>query len=237
MSIAYFDCFSGIAGDMILGAFIDLGLDVDYLKTEIEKLDISGYIIDVKNIEKNNISAKDVNITVKEKQHHRSLSDIKNLIDNSRLDKDIKDMSKKIFLKIGKAESKIHNIDINSVHFHEVGAIDSIIDIVGAAIGLKKLGIINVFCSHLPLGKGFIKCAHGIIPIPAPATVELLKDVPVYQTDIKHEMVTPTGAAVITTIASHFGEMPLMKIKKIGYGAGKIKSDQPGVLRVIVGEI
>jgi len=237
MTDAYFDCFSGICGDMILGAFIDLGLDIDYLKKELKKLDISGYDIEIKKIEKNHITGTDVYIIVKEKQHHRSLSDIKNLIDNSKLDEEVKELSKKIFLKLAKAESKIHNVKIDEVHFHEVGAVDSIIDIVGAVIGLKKLQIKNVFCSYLPLGKGFVECLHGVIPIPAPATVELLKDVPVYQTDINHEMVTPTGAAVIITITNHFGDMPLMKINRIGYGAGKIKSDYPSLLRVFLGEV
>lgn len=237
MTIAYFDCFSGIAGDMILGALIDLGLDVNYLKKELKKLDIHGYEIDVKKVEKNHITGTDVYITVKEKQHHRSLSDINTLIDKSNLDKEVKELSKKIFFKLAEAESKIHNVDIREVHFHEVGAVDSIIDIVGAAIGLKNLGIENVFCSHLPLGKGFVTCSHGTIPIPAPATVELLKDVPVYQTDINHEMVTPTGAAVVTTVANSFGEMPLMKVKKVGYGAGKIESENPSLLRVFLGEL
>ena len=237
MTIAYFDCFSGIAGDMILGALIDLGLDINELKNELKKLNISGYEIDVKNIEKNHITGKDVYITVKEKQHHRSLSDINNLIENSSLDVEVKELSKKIFLKLGKAESKIHNVDINEVHFHEVGALDSIIDIVGSAIGFKKLGIKDVFCSHLPLGKGFVKCSHGTIPIPAPATIELLKNIPVYQTDTNHEMVTPTGAAVITTVANNFGDMPLMKIKKVGYGAGKIDNEHPNLLRIFLGEL
>ncbi len=237
MTIAYFDCFSGIAGDMILGALIDLGLDIKDLKKELEKLDLSGYEINVKKVEKNRITGTDVYITVKEKQHHRSLSDINNIIDNSKLGKEVKELSKKIFFRLAKAESKIHNVKMDEVHFHEVGAVDSIIDIVGAAIGLEKLGIENVFCSHLPLGKGFVKCSHGKIPIPAPATVELLKNIPVYQTDINHEMVTPTGAAVITTIANSFGEMPLMKIKKVGYGAGKIKSENPSLLRVFLGEL
>jgi len=237
MTIAYFDCFSGIAGDMILGALIDLGVDINYLKKELKKLNISGYEINVKKVEKNHIAGTDVNIAVKEKQHHRSLTDINNLIDKSNLDREVKELSKKIFLKLAEAEGKIHNVKINEVHFHELGAVDSIIDIVGSAIGLKKLKIENVFCSHLPLGKGFVRCSHGTIPIPAPATVELLKEVPVYQTDINHEMVTPTGAAVITTIASHFGEMPLMKIKKVGYGTGKIKSKQPGLLRVYLGNL
>jgi len=237
MTVAYFDCFSGICGDMILGALIDLGLDINYLKKELEKLNFSGYEIDVKKVEKNHISSLDVYITVKKDQHHRSLTDINKLIDDSGLDEDVKKTSKEIFLKLGEAESKIHNISIDKIHFHEVGAVDSIIDIVGAVIGLKKLGVEQVFCSHLPLGNGFVKCSHGIIPIPAPATVELLKDIPVYQTDIDHEMVTPTGAAVITTVAASFGEMPLMKIKKVGYGAGKIKSENPNLLRVFLGEI
>ena len=237
MTIAYFDCFSGIAGDMILGALIDLGVDSEYLKNEIEKLGITGYESDIKKIEKNHITGTDVYITVKEKQHHRSLSDIHNLIDNSKLDKEVKELSKKIFLRLGEAESKIHNVKIDEVHFHEVGAVDSIIDIVGSVIGLKKLGVEDVFCSRLPLGKGFVKCSHGVIPIPAPATVELLKNVPVHQTEIDHEMVTPTGAAVITTITSQFGDMPPMKIKKIGYGAGKIESENPSLLRIYLGEL
>ena len=238
MSVAFFDCFSGIAGDMVLGALIDLGVDSGYLKKELEKLGISGYEIDIRKVEKNHVTGTDLNITVKkEQQHHRSLSDINNLINDSSLDDDIKELSKKIFHRLAEAESKIHNVKVDEVHFHEVGAVDSIIDIVGSVIGLKKLGVGNVFCSHLPLGKGFVTCSHGMIPIPAPATVELLKDVPVYQTDVDHEMVTPTGAAIITTIADSFGEMPLMKIKKVGYGAGKIKSEQPGLLRIFLGEL
>jgi len=238
MTVAFFDCFSGIAGDMILGALIDLGVDREFLRQELEKLDITGYSIDVKKVKKNNISASDVYITVNfEEQHHRSFKDIKKLIDNSQLDSDVKDLSKKIFHRLAVAEAKVHNVDVDEVHFHEVGAVDSIIDIVGSVICLKKLRIKKVFCSNLPLGNGFVNCSHGVIPIPAPATVELLKNIPVYQTDADHEMVTPTGAAVITTIAEGFGEMQSMKISKIGYGAGKIKSSQPGLLRVFLGEL
>lgn len=237
MATAYFDCFSGIAGDMILGALIDLGLDSNYLKKELKKLGVSGYEFDVRKVEKNHIAATDVYITTNEEQHHRTLADINTIIDNSTLENDVKELSKKIFYKLAKAEGKIHNVKIDEVHFHEVGAIDSIVDIVGVAIGLKKLNIKNSFCSDMPLGKGFVTCAHGIIPLPAPATIELLKDIPVYQSDANHEMVTPTGAAIITTIADGFGKMPLMKIKKIGYGAGKIESRQPGLLRIYVGNI
>jgi len=237
MTVAYFDCFSGIAGDMILGAVIDLGVDIEFLKKEIEKLGISGYNIDVKKVEKNNITASDVCITVNEKkQHHRSFKDIKKLIDDSQLDGEVKDLSKKIFYNLAVAEGKVHNVSVDDVHFHEVGAVDSIIDIVGSVIGLKSLGVDQVFCSKLPLGCGFVNCSHGKIPIPAPATVELLRDVPVYQSDADHEMVTPTGAAIITTLAEGFGEMPPIKIEKIGYGAGKIQSSQPGILRVFLGK-
>jgi len=237
MTVAYFDCFSGIAGDMILGAVIDLGVDIGFLKKEFGKLDISGYSIDVKKVEKNNFMASDVFITVNEdEQHHRSFKDIKKIIDESSLDDDIKELSKKIFYNLAVAEGKVHKKEVDDVHFHEVGAIDSIIDIVGSVIGLKRLGVEQIFCSKLPLGSGSVKCSHGVIPIPAPATVELLRSVPVYQSDAKHEMVTPTGAAVITTLAEGFGEMPPIEIEKIGYGVGKIKSSKPGVLRVFLGQ-
>jgi len=238
MKVAYFDCFSGIAGDMILGALIDLGVDIDFLKKEIGKLGISGYSIDVKKVEKNNIAASDVYITVnEEEQQHRSFKDIKKLIDESSLDDDVKDLSKKIFYNLAVAEGKVHNTSVDDVHFHEVGAVDSIIDIVGSVIGLKSLGVDQVFCSKLPLGSGSIKCSHGVIPIPAPATVELLQGFPVYKSDANHEMVTPTGAAVVTTLAEKFGDMPSIKIEKTGYGAGKIKSSMPGLLRIYLGEL
>ena len=159
------------------------------------------------------------------------------MIDESSLDNDVKSISKDIFLKLAKAEGKIHNEHYKDVHFHEVGAVDSIIDIVGSVIGIKKLEIEKIISSALPLGKGFVNCDHGMIPIPAPATMELLKNIPVYQTNADHEMVTPTGAAFISTVAEKFGEMPSMKIKRIGYGAGKIKSKQPGLLRIILGDV
>lgn len=237
MTVAYFDCFSGICGDMILGALVDLGLDIKFLKKELEKLNLSGYEINVKKVERNHITGTDVYVIVKEKQHPRNLQDINKIIDDSTLDAEIKQMSKKIFLKLAQAESRVHNTSIEKIHFHEVGAVDSIIDIVGAVIGIKKLDIDEIFCSHLPLGNGFVTCAHGIIPIPAPATVELLKNVHVYQTDRMQELVTPTGAAIITTFTDYFGEMPHMKINKVGCGAGKTKSDYPNLLRVFLGEL
>jgi uncharacterized protein (TIGR00299 family) protein len=236
MTIAYFDCFSGIAGDMILGALIDLGLDIKLLKNQLKKLPLTGYDIEVEQVECNHISAKDVTVTVTEEQHHRSLSDILDILKRSTLDTKIKTLSKDIFSNLGKAEAKIHHVDIEDVHFHEVGAVDSIVDIVGSVIGITALGIDKIYCSALPLGHGFVSCDHGILPLPAPATVELLKGIPVYTVDRNQETVTPTGAAIMRTLASQFGEMPPMKVTDIGYGSGKIKSDYPNVLRVFLGE-
>jgi len=237
MIVAYFDCFSGIAGDMILGALIDAGLNVSVLEKELKKLNLKGYKIKVHKTSYNYITGTDVNIELKESHDHRSLSDIKNLINNSKLDKKIKQQSIKIFQRLGEAESKVHNIPIEEIHFHEVGAIDAIIDIVGSVIGINTLDIAEVYCSPLPMGKGFVKCSHGLLPIPAPATVELVKGKPVYSDERKQELVTPTGAAIITTIASDFGNMPLMKISRIGYGSGKIKSEYPNLLRVFLGKL
>ncbi|MCJ2533749.1 MAG: nickel pincer cofactor biosynthesis protein LarC [Candidatus Thermoplasmatota archaeon] len=237
MVVAYFDCFSGICGDMILGALIDLGVEKDFFNREIEKLNLPGYKIQIKKIQCDDISATDVDIVVSEQKHHRNLDDINRIIDDSTLDKQVKQLSKKIFHRLAVAESKVHNTAIENIHFHEVGAVDSIIDIVGASIGLKKLNISKIFCSHLPLGTGFVKCEHGVLPVPVPATVELLKGVPVYQTQRKQELVTPTGAVVITTIAETFGEMPEMEITRVGYGAGKTKSKYPNVLKILLGEL
>jgi pyridinium-3,5-bisthiocarboxylic acid mononucleotide nickel chelatase len=235
MVSAYFDCFSGIAGDMVLGALIDLGCDVGILENELKKLGISGYTIDVKKIMKKDILATDISITVEKDQPYRTFSDISMMISQSELYQPTKEMGNQIFIRLAEAEGKVHNIPIEKVHFHEVGAVDSIIDIIGSVICLKMLKIDEVYASPLPLGSGFVDCQHGRIPVPAPATVELVKDVPTYQLDSGHEMVTPTGAAIITTIAKGFGENPLINIENIGYGSGKIKSNLPGVLRVMLG--
>jgi len=237
MTVAYFDCFSGIAGDMIMGALLDLGLDEALLKKELKKLSLTGYDMRVKKVESNHITATDVTIIVTEDQHHRSLSDINDILNRSSLEPQIKKLSQNIFYNLGKAEARIHNVDIEEVHFHEVGAVDSIVDIVGSVIGVTLLGIDTIICSPLPLGHGFVSCEHGLLPLPAPATVELLKGIPVYTVERNQETVTPTGAAVITTLASRFGEMPLMKITHIGYGNGKNPSIHPSLLRVFLGEL
>jgi len=232
---AYFDCFSGIAGDMILGAFVDLGMNIDFLKNEIKKIDLRGYSIHAKKIRKNKYDASDVSITVHDDQPYRTYEDIKSLINNSSLDEQVKKRSIEIFYNLAVAEGKVHKVEPEHVHFHEVGAVDSIIDIVGSSIALSFFDIKKVYSSALPLGSGFVFCEHGKIPVPAPATKELLKNIPTYRVESGHEMVTPTGAAVLTTICENFDELPEFDPKKlIGYGAGKIKSSQPGILRVIL---
>ena len=238
MRIAYFDTFSGISGDMIMGALIDLDLDINFLKKELGKLNLKGHTIEAKKIVKNGISATKFYLIEKHKHHdERNLKEINKIIGNSKLDDEIKITIKKIFLKIAQAEAKIHNMPINKVHFHEIGAIDTIIDVAGAVIGFKKLGIENIYCSKLNVGTGFVEFSHGKFPVPAPATAEILKGIPVYHNSIEAELVTPTGAAIITTLAEKFGKMPTIKVEKIGYGAGTKDLEQPNVLRVFYGEL
>lgn len=238
MKIAYFDCFSGISGDMIIGALIDLGLDVKYLDKELKKLDLDDYKINSKKILKNGTSATKFDV-IASKNHHkeRNLTEINKIIDNSKLDKEIKNKIKKIFMKIAAAEAKIHNKPIDKIHFHEIGAIDTIIDVAGAVISFKKLGIEKFYCSRLNVGSGFVEFSHGKWPVPAPATAEILKGIPIYNNNVEAELVTPTGASIITTLCSNFGEMPPMKADKIGYGAGLKELEHPNVLRVFLGEI
>ena len=239
MKMLYFDCFSGISGDMIIGAFIDLGLDTDFLKKELKKLNLKNYKIEAKKIVKGGISATKFDIVEVHKHNHeeRNLRVINKIIDNSKFDNETKTTIKKIFLKIAAAEAKIHNKPVNKVHFHEIGAVDTIIDVAGAVIGFKKLNIDKIYCSKLNVGTGFVEFSHGKFPVPAPATAEILKNVPVYHNDTEAELVTPTGAAIITALAESFGEMPSMKVEKICYGAGTKDLGQPNVLRVFVGEI
>jgi uncharacterized protein (TIGR00299 family) protein len=234
--ILYFDCFSGIAGDMILGSLIDLGVDEKFLKKELERLPLAGYGLSVKQVESHHIRAVDVTVTITQEQCQRNLFDLFTMLEESTLEKEVVKSCKLIFQRLAHAESKIHGISVEEVHFHEVGAVDSIIDIVGSVIGLKSLDVGEMYCSPLPLGRGFVTCAHGVLPLPAPATMELLKDVPVYSVDRSQELVTPTGAAIVTTLASGFGGMPSMVVKKIGYGNGKIPSEYPSVLRAVLGE-
>jgi uncharacterized protein (TIGR00299 family) protein len=240
MKIAYFDAFSGISGDMTIAAFLNAGLDENEFLTELSKLKLSGFEIEIKKVIRNGITATKFEVIVKEKQkEHRHLSDIFEIIDASDLSEFVKQTSKKIFTNIAQAEAKIHNTTVEEVHFHEVGAIDSIIDIVGTTICIEKFKIEKIFASKIPLGSGsFTQTQHGKMPIPSPATLELLKNFPVTLTDIPFELTTPTGASIIATLAEYGLEKETIKINSVGYGAGNFDiPNQPDLLRIIIGEI
>ena len=238
MKIAYFDCFAGASGDMILGALMDAGLPVDTLKEELDKLGLTHYDLQIKKVLKRGIGGSQAVVIVDEdhhSHHHRHLSHIREIINASTLDETVKAESIRIFERIAEAESKVHRTSIEKIHFHEVGAMDAIIDVVGAVAGFAALGIQKICCSPLHLGTGTVKCAHGILPVPAPATAELVKGFPVYATGVEGELLTPTGAAILTTLASSFGPMPPMSVQNIGYGAGTADPPLPNFLRVSVG--
>lgn len=236
MKVAYFDCFSGISGDMILGALIDAGLSVQELESELSKLKISGFKLRVEKTLRGGISGTKFNIDINEPPVERHLKDIIKIIDQGDLDHNIKDFSKKIFKELARIEAKIHNKSIEKIHFHELSGLDSIIDVIGSVIGIKKLGIEAVYSSKIHVGTSFVKCQHGILPIPAPATLELLKGMPIYSKGIEAELTTPTGAAILKNLSKGFGVMPEMKVNKIGYGAGSRELEIPNLLRIYVGE-
>jgi uncharacterized protein (TIGR00299 family) protein len=238
MKILYYDCFSGISGDMNLGAMIDAGVDPDYLVGELKKLNLEGWELIVEKDQRHGISGTKVTIRKTRHEHaHRHLSDIERIIDSSSLSRENIDLSKKIFMKVADAEAKVHNVSVERVHFHEVGAVDSIIDIVGAAVCFNALKIKAVYVSAIELGGGLVKCDHGTLPVPAPATAEILKDIPVKKGGVDFEATTPTGAAIISTIGTFFKAEPLMKIEKTAYGVGhKDHPDVPNLLRVFIGE-
>jgi uncharacterized protein (TIGR00299 family) protein len=238
MRIAYFDCFSGISGDMILGAFIDLGLDLDTLTHHLSKINLSGYNIGVSREKRGSITGTRLNIQVEEdKQPHRSMAEIRQIIGESKLPDQIKETTLTILERLARVEGNLHQQSPEDVHFHEIGAVDSIVDMVGACIGLHLLDIKKVLASPLPLGRGFVQCQHGMLPLPAPATLALLEDTPVYDSGQQREMVTPTGAAILTTICSEYGGFPTMSITKVGYGVGRHPEDHPpNLLRVVLGQ-
>ena len=244
--VLYFDCFAGISGDMTVGALLDLGADEKELLNCLDSLHLHGYRIEIKKALKNGISGTDFNVIIEEEHSHhshhhhhhsRNLSDISDIINSSHLDSSVKELSLRIFHEIAAAESKIHAKSIDEVHFHEVGAIDSIVDIVAAAVCLNMIKPDKIISSPLNLGEGTVECAHGVFPVPAPATAEILKGVPVYSSGIKKEMTTPTGAAIIKCIATEFSSFPAMKISSTGYGMGKRNLDVPNVLRAVIGEM
>ena len=239
MRILYYDCFAGISGDMNLGAMIDLGVDKDFIISELAKLNLSGYTIEVCRDRRHHIEGTRVNVILTDKQDkhpHRNLKDIEHIIDSSSLNEKVKTTSKTMFQKLAEAESKIHGMPIEKIHFHEVGAVDSIVDIVGSSICYDFLKIEKVICSPVELGGGFVQCKHGTLPIPAPATVEILKGVPVKTGTVQSETTTPTGAAILATLVNEFTDKTDFTINKIGYGIGSKEMDIPNILRVCIGE-
>jgi uncharacterized protein (TIGR00299 family) protein len=235
--IAYFDCFAGISGDMTLAALIDLGLDPAYLEDQLSTLNLTDYSIKVDRSRRRGISGVRFEVDVRGHQPHRSYRNIRKIIEESPIDDAPKKSALDIFETVARAEAKVHGVDQEEVHFHEVGAVDSIIDIVGAALAVHRMGIDRIVCSPLPFSRGFVKTAHGTIPTPAPATLEILNGVPVKSADAAIELVTPTGAAIIRTLASSFGSFPSFIPVKTGYGLGSSDPEEfPNALRIILGE-
>lgn len=252
-NIFYFDINSGISGDMTIGALLDLGIDQEKFKKELAKLNLDEYSLEINRQKKNGITGTDFKVILNKNgcncdghshkhnhghkgnhshSHNRNFEDVKRLINNSSLNDSVKELSIDIFEKVARAEAKVHDKEISEVHFHEVGAVDSIVDIVGTAILIDILNPDHIYSSKIPLGTGFVNADHGNIPVPAPATIEILKDVPVYSNGIKSELVTPTGAAIIKTLAEDYLPLPELKIGKIGYGTGKKDLAITNVLRV-----
>lgn len=238
MKIAYFDCFAGISGDMILGAFIDLGVTAEFIEENIRKIPLEPFRLEINTAARMGIHGRQVKVVVEDKNKHpRNYQDIRSLIKDSRLPDTVKDLSLRIFGRLAEVEASIHNCPKESVHFHELGGVDAVVDVVGAALGVDWLGINKAFASEIPVGKGFVSCRHGVLPVPAPATLGLLAGVPVYGTGVSRELVTPTGAAILTSLAGDFGHMPNMLVKQVGYGVGERDlKEMPNLLRVVLGE-
>ena len=235
MITAFLDCFSGISGDMLLGAFLDVGLDKQQLIEQLALLDLPEYAIQSEKTNKSTIAATKVHIHCHDSHHHRTHADIIKMIKKSGLAQTIKDTALAIFQTLAKAEAAIHNIPVQDIHFHEVGAIDSIIDIIGTAIAIHLLNIKKIIASPLPMPTGWVTCQHGKLPLPAPAVLKLCEGLEVYGVKETQELVTPTGAAIVRTLAQN-GSMPAITVISTGYGAGSHELKHPNVLRLILGE-
>ncbi len=223
---------------MILGALVALGVDEKELVEQISLLNIADFSIEFTTKDKSGISAIHADVKVPHEHAHRHLHTIEKIINDSRLDEKIKRRAIEIFTRLAEAEAKIHGIDVQKVHFHEVGAMDAIIDVVGACIGFELLGIEKFVCSKIHVGSGFAKMAHGKFPVPPPAVAELLQNAPIYSTEIEGELITPTGAAIIATVCDEFGNLPEMIVEKTAYGAGtRDYKDFPNALRLILGKV
>jgi len=237
MKAAYFDCFSGVSGDMTLGALVDAGCPLEHLRTELKGLEVPGWEISAERVWKNGMAATYVSVRTEDTQTHRPLSTVLGILEKSRLSTHVKERAAAIFRRLGEAEAAVHDVPLEKVHFHEVGAVDAIVDIVGACIGFSDLGIEEFACSPLNVGGGTAKMAHGVLPVPAPATARLLLGKPTYSNGVQKELVTPTGAAIVATLCHSFGPQPPLRVESIGYGAGTADlGGRPNVLRIMVGE-
>lgn len=237
MKTLYFDCYAGASGDMILGAMVAAGVNPQQLEAQLSLLGVSGYKVEFEIVDRSGISATYARVETAHEHEHRHLSDILKIIYDSRLSASVKDRAAKIFTRLAEAEAHVHHVPLEDVHFHEVGALDAIIDVIGASICFDLLGIDRFICSALHVGSGTVEMSHGRFPVPPPAVAELLKGVPIYSTDIKGELVTPTGAAIITSVCSEYGPIPTMKLSSTGYGAGTRSYEKfPNALRVLIGE-
>jgi hypothetical protein len=233
----YFDCFSGVSGDMIIGSLLHLGVKLDVLNEELGKLRVKGYKLSAKFVDRSGIKACKFDVNPGKNKAERKLKEIKNIIETSILNDKIKKTTILIFKKLAEAEAKIHGVTPEEIHFHEIGSIDSIVDVVGAVIGINLLDIDEIYSSAIPFSRSRIKMKHGIYPGPSPAVLELLRDVEMYESGRNDELVTPTGAAILTVLSKAFGTFPRMTISKIGYGAGTRNSHAyPNVVRAILGE-
>ena len=237
MKLAYFDCFSGISGDMTLGALVDAGCAVEQLRAELRGLQVPGWELTAEKVWKNGMAATYVKVVTEDQSKHRSLSAILEILEKSQLGSGVRERAGAIFRKLGEAEARVHDAPLEKMHFHEVGAVDAIVDIVGACVGFQALGIEKFACSPLNVGGGTAKMAHGVLPVPAPATANLLQGKPTYSNGVQKELVTPTGAAIVATLCDSFGPQPAMSVSAIGYGAGTADLEgQPNVVRIMVGE-
>ena len=238
MKLAYFDCFSGISGDMTLGALLDAGCSVENLRDELSGLQVSGWELTAEKVWKNGMAAMYVKVTAEDQSESTGpLGAILEILEKSELAPRVRERAGAIFRKLGEAEARVHDVPLEKIHFHEVGAVDAIVDIVGACIGFEALGIEKFACSALNVGGGTVKMAHGVLPVPAPATANLLQGRPTYSNGVQKELVTPTGAAIVATLCEAFGPQPAMSVRAIGYGAGTADLEgQPNVVRIMVGE-
>jgi uncharacterized protein (TIGR00299 family) protein len=237
MKTLYFDCFAGASGDMILGAMVAAGVDPLALREQLSRLSLQGFSVEFVNVDRSGLSATYARVETAHEHAHRHLADIMKIIHDSRLSEGVKQRATKIFTRLAEAEARVHNEPVEHVHFHEVGALDAIVDVVGASICFELLSVDRFVSSPLHVGGGTVEMAHGRFPVPPPAVAELLKGVPFYSTDIKGELLTPTGAAIITTMCDEYGPIPQMTVEQTGYGAGTREYDKfPNVLRVFLGE-